>query len=128
MEAKELRIGNLFEYEKGIYSVNRISDNFIYAKNINGFAPGDFPISKLNPIPLTEEWLLRLGFKKQRRAYKIKNFGCYIFHPTGISFYPAGILDSLCRVDWFNHVHELQNLYYAITKDELVLAVAPTCP
>lgn len=63
--ASELRIGNLLKYN-GLggdintpYEVVAISRGFIY---VNGKV--SLPKNLFEAIPLTEEWLLRLGFKK----------------------------------------------------------------
>ena len=130
MKATELRLGSLFDYKQCIYAANVIRDNFVYGKNVNGFAPGEFPIDKIKPIPLTEEWLLRFGFEKDEYAkdfrlgkYWVENryfdsyeksmflFGCYQFNKIYIT----------SNVNVLKYVHELQNLYFALTGEELTI-------
>jgi hypothetical protein len=72
-------------------------------------------------IPITEEWLLKLGFKKDRKGIKLKNFGVFVFNSMGTSFYPAGDVKPLLKMDNIKHVHQLQNLYYALWHEELGL-------
>jgi hypothetical protein len=104
IEEKKLKVRR--EIEKGYYNIELC------------------PIDSLdlNPIPLTEEWLLKMGFEKKNETYKLKNFGKFIFHEIGISFYPAGILNSLLRKDLIIYVHQLQNLYFALTGEELTFS------
>lgn len=72
----------------------------------------------INPIPLTEEWLIKLGFNNY-------------FEKGKINIIPKGRLGYENGRTYFNswtilekqpdYVHELQNLYYALTKEELTL-------
>jgi hypothetical protein len=127
MEANELRIGNLLhfpftgenaevlginahEYSEGIY--NTIS----YKKGINLYCE---KIEVLKPITLTEEWLLKFGLEYLSPfGYKIKR-GSFIKHDletNGYYFRWNGQTISLMY-----YVHELQNLYFALTGEELTI-------
>lgn len=75
---------------------------------------------EFDPIPLTEEWLLKFGFecldsrryqKKYRRNYSIDGF------MTSESFM-VGLGSALTKLEY---VHQLQNLYFALTGEELVV-------
>lgn len=64
------------------------------------------------PIPLTEEWLLKLGFNKEECFYILK----------GVCLEDE--YDGRYRLDgqsdcFIKHVHQLQNLYFALTSVEL---------
>ena len=128
MEATELRIGN--HVEKSLKSGNgrkvfdkiRISDiNHIYEKD------GSF---NYEPIPLTEEILLKCGFKILKHEfdstfYSINILDTVVYlRPSYLSgFYWGFMLDKLeaeindCKR--IEHVHQLQNLYFALTGKEL---------
>lgn len=82
-----------------------------------------YNIDEFEPIPLTPELLGQYGFEKTSdRSYKLKNFGQFIFLPPwGMTFKPAGMLDSLLRQDLLRYLHQLQNLYFALTGKELPL-------
>lgn len=71
-----------------------------------------------NPIPINEEWLLAFGFEKHidTSGYKwcIGNF--YIMQFGKNAFYCDYSL--VFSVDF---VHQLQNLYFALTQKELEL-------
>ncbi len=81
MKATELRIGNYVYYEHTTHIVSGIHGNKVYswwvkdgepiieyeAKDISGTQvenPYIDVISQYEPIPLTEEWLIKLGFEK----------------------------------------------------------------
>lgn len=119
MKASELRIGNLFQDAKDrLCSVNEIYKDIEECRieSIHGCITS-LPIK---PIPLTEEWLLKFGFKEYggtTKAFEIEK--C--------------VIDFDVRKIWtyqFNHevesniveyVHQLQNLVHALTNEELTL-------
>ena len=64
-------------------------------------------------IPLSEEWLLKFGFE-QREGWDDTEY----FFKKGIEIY-TDLLGF--NYDGFNikHVHQLQNLYFALTNEDL---------
>lgn len=124
MEAKELRLGNYIEcfkkYAKGIHTVDLSTfSNVIYDEEEKN--------NLFKPIPLTEEWLVKFGFEKvYESSFRVKydymrdfRFGYDVNKalkntPEGVSF--RG--DNYTNI---KHVHQLQNLYYALTGKELIL-------
>ena len=100
MKASELRIGNIVK--QGIIesigiSLIQVSDT-IYESEV------------IESIQLTEEWLLKFGFRKvYKTCYQYKDF----------------ILDDrfiMMDIDitiQLKYVHQLQNLYFALTGEEL---------
>ncbi len=92
-------------------------------------------IIDVTPIPLTEEWLLKFGFEKQEKGYSIgiSDYGYVIEYldwredwTFGIEYYDPVNDDELGKVYNFNglglkYVHQLQNLYYLLTGEELTL-------
>lgn len=118
ISANELRIGNLLQWGDGEITVdlNVLRDFDVYV--ING----------LEPIPLTEEWLIRVGFEKQDSGYKIN-------HPDYCEWYQRDfpVIGELCQssdkeylydtdtdILRINSVHQLQNLIFALTGEELI--------
>ncbi|AGO48415.1 hypothetical protein Phi10:1_gp074 [Cellulophaga phage phi10:1] len=76
-------------------------------------------IDYLQPIPLTEEWLLKFGFKRNepycfigiKKRIQLINIGNKYFR---LYYYNTSI-----KID-IAHVHQLQNLYFALTGEELI--------
>ena len=77
-------------------------------------------IEEINPIPITEEWLLKFGFEKNHK-HGIEN---YVF--IDFTYYPSNnqvkIFDRFggcIYVENILFVHQLRNLYFALTQTEL---------
>ncbi len=114
IQANELRIGNLVSFYGKFEKVESIGTCGVSFKN--GFAKYTLP--NLKPIPLTEEILLKFGFTVYDDKYK------YFAHKEvpGILQLFDGVaeysIDSN-EVCWVNGLHQLQNLYHALTGQEL---------
>ena len=105
MKPEELRIGNWVKNEGGNIEVACYDLNH-------------FESLKLKPIQLTEEWLERFGFVKNIEFdhwEKETKTGEVILSPHNEGLMLCST-DTLCVVD---KVHHLQNLYYALTGEEL---------
>jgi hypothetical protein len=118
MKAEELRLGNLVSnmnprHNDSILIIESIGDNH----EVNVFYR-KYLLSELEPILLTEEWLLKFGFEKNKEhGYFELDRLIVAFHDGVDSFY-------LCDIDIFvkiETVHHLQNLYFAIRSKELTL-------
>jgi hypothetical protein len=145
MEVKELRIGNLVtdewydefsEQYRNIATVDSINskgiDLFVkddgkWSEISQSWVDADMPIESLRGIPITEEWLLKFGFIHDtikgvwKLKFKIKSqAGEYEFAgiPKSIAFVSNGLFAS----GPIQHVHQLQNLYFALTGEELTTA------
>lgn len=134
MRSNELRINNLVNTEKGKITIDQIIKCYVkYGEPEYYIIPiGNFNIAynicDISPILLTEEWLLRLGFKDFSSD---NNRMAYIFHvnsllelasyniETGIRFQTIrnGII---FQMEHIKYVHEIQNLYFALTGEELI--------
>ena len=75
----------------------------------------EIPYYDLSPIPLTEEWLLKFGFewKIQHQGFYNGRFKIDEKYKEGYRLYFGGE-----KID-VKHVHQLQNLYFALTGEEL---------
>ena len=78
-------------------------------------------VSDLIPIPLTEEWLIKFGFRKTWFGYDIISTGIEI-EPLENEDYTICINANEYHIgENFKYVHQLQNLYFALTNKELEL-------
>jgi len=115
MEANELKIGNkvMFSDDSTIFEVTGIHE---FGLDVIDEECGTYiEYDQFEPIPLTEEWLLNFGAKKMDLGFDLK--------ANNFNFSFNSIL--LC---WLNgikieikYVHQLQNLYFALTGTELTL-------
>ena len=80
------------------------------------------------PIPLTEEWLIKFGFEKGYLNYLVlkEEFYCYCYEKSkGLHIEVFAhdeedeVIDSEYLTPTINYVHQLQNLYHALTGKEL---------
>ena len=117
MKVNELRIGNLimtckpeFKGERD-YVETKVSGAFIdYAENDKLL---------IKPIPITEEWLLKFGFEKAHAFYtknKESDLEFIICDEGNGNFNPM-----FYKGKYIKYVHQLQNLYFALTSNELEL-------
>ena len=114
MKANELRIGNKVWF-------NDIFEWTITADDIVAFESDS---EQFKPINLTEEWLVRFGFERVEgnqwyNFYKLDNFKILIHtkdYSSMINWKDCSIED---RFNW--NVHQLQNLYFALTGEELTI-------
>jgi hypothetical protein len=125
LKANDLRIGNLFieEHSNEIIEVIELSKNAIV---FSGNFKGEW---QAKPIPLTEEWLLKMGFEKDNSYYLSPNkssvegfVDILCFDLENLSF----IVDMSEYSGWTvdcKHVHTLQNLYYALCGEELTIKI-----
>jgi hypothetical protein len=123
MNAKELRIGNLIYVDGNLRHVcgtsykniqhNYHPQNSVYSENYE---------NECNPIPITEEWLSKfeiynlntLNFKMGDLFYDLEN------KELGI----CGIESCTSEMIFYakcEYVHQLQNLYFALTEQELTI-------
>lgn len=122
MEIKDLRIGNLLYYnneEKEIASINL--DSTIRFKDKEKGCIGCFKIylDLIKPIPITEEWLLKFGFKYNNPTYEWYDKSAVFFIQVNYLGFDliAKFHNQVIRE--IKYVHELQNLYFALTEKEL---------
>ena len=120
MKANELRLNNLVLVNGITYKVLSIEQDGVLVeplKDSNNMCY-DFENYKLEPIPLTEEWLLQFGLVRNevdRKRFYICGVDLYVFNSEKIIFNPSSASLSL----YIKHVHTLQNLYFALTGEEL---------
>lgn len=122
LKPHEMRIGNIVQYEDG--KITTITSGWELDEGMDVY-----------PIPLTEEWMEKLGFirneelsKEYNSYYESKvNIGlfffiltktysgriiCYIGLPLNNCTYSPGLNGA-------EYVHQLQNLYHSLTGEEL---------
>ena len=116
MEAKELRIGNWVKDKDGRQPIKIDLGDFCYIERQG--------VEDYEPISLTEEWLLKFGVNEllNQDVYRV-NYTCYhkgtncFNYCLGYYHDDQGYIDNIFKD--IKHVHQLQNLYFALTGKEL---------
>ena len=108
---QDLRIGNLVKYNGEFYAIRSFDELHV------SFKPFDYiGYDEIEAIEITEEWLLKLGYEKDGDFFRIKNTRlaeAFIFKEA---------LSICVHSFWLKHIksiHQLQNLYFALTGKEL---------
>lgn len=106
IKANELRIGNYFQ------------SNVVGTLCIGQIHPADFALydgvilSNIEPIPLTEEWLIKFGFSVYKHGAELGNFSILkLLNP----------IEYNCLGVNLKYVHQLQNLYFCLCGEELTI-------
>jgi len=115
VRANELRLGNYVYDTKGhVNTVGWEALNYAIREEHN----------QIKPIPLTEEWLLKFGFNKiDHHRFKIKPsiFDWYYTYSTHDNAFRYYVNDVIICIATVFEVHQLQNLYFALTNTELTI-------
>jgi hypothetical protein len=125
MNEKELRVGNLVGIEdidtQIIVTINGIKQGFIdepYDIEVK-FKDGmysDVHLEDLEPVKLTEERIVLLKFVK-RNGYSFEMLNGFLKEFEGDFYFTYYNLSIKCE-----YVHQLQNLYFALTGKELIVS------
>ena len=125
MEIKELRVNNiviatLCDGSKKELPIKRIEE---FGKNEIMETQGGW--NDIEPIPLTEEWLIKFGFEwnEELRSFEKKGFRWLAKSVEMNASYQLWDNINRCMLSnqMYWHVHQLQNLYFALTGEELTI-------
>lgn len=124
MKANELRLGNyvhipgLLKSSLVVGTIEAISKEEVKTDKCEAH------VSLFQPIPLTEEWLIKFGFEKIGSNYRK-------LYDYGLGFREFVLYYNTCDKNLFiksmNYrieielVHQLQNLYFSLTENELIM-------
>lgn len=115
MDGSELRIGN--------YTLDHGHPEQIpYGSDIDS-------AGMMEPIPLTEEWVVKFGFERFEFEYEEGNEITYVLEKkNGHQFVLNDSLQpmdgEIAMLDYkLQYVHQIQNLYFALTCEELTIKV-----
>lgn len=110
MKANELRIGNWAMYSSKI----QVNENKIRECV-------DHP-DRFAPIPLTEEWLIKFGFeidKSTDAQWFFKENDIDVSFGLAFNYMGNNAWELYTGSQPIEHVHQLQNLYHALTGEDL---------
>ena len=119
---QELRIGNYFQESstKEIIQVESISKDTVA---FSGYFTKGW---QAEPVELTEEWLLKFGFESNIVGYKIDNdrfiFELYFYDAWNLNYVEKQKFgNGSAELSGYWKIHELQNLFFALTGEELTI-------
>ena len=134
MKLNELRIGNLVNYEQTTHVVTGITGISVHSKWYKAPDEEDYVdyIENYKPIPLTRELLYAAGFQEVPHFTVLKS----LVLPYKKNQFSIGGLGTANETMFYKedndvvtihnydyhgilHLHQLQNIYYAITRTEL---------
>lgn len=129
MEPKELRIGNIVNFDDEQYTINGISQPMaddpyeVELKTKIGMFIGDVPVEDLEGVPIAVKRLEKLGFKTvdsmdadgDEDHYYLLNVGKFRL----VSLRPFEKVELDMSSISVKYVHKLQNLYFELKGSEL---------
>jgi hypothetical protein len=138
MKASELRIGNWVDVgmkediEEFGTDLHNVVVSEISTKSITYNKIGLASMIIVKPIPLTEEWLLKFGFVEDAQIFDIQYYEKQFLKAATLSIQ---LCNGICEkrnasigydLEWIFigdiiYVHQLQNLYHALTGKELTI-------
>lgn len=125
MNVKVLRVGNMVQTNGVPVTVQAIApDTLIYTDPKDTYADvvrtdkGDCYDNEIRGIPLDEEWLTKLGLTFDSVCHYIDDFLIGAFKDR-YAWLRSGTINR--KVVEIQYVHQLQNLYHALTGEELTM-------
>lgn len=127
MKIQEITFGNLIKIKDEICRIIEIRESYVYGESATKILVSNIRTAK--PIKITNNILQKIKNKKQEEFILGDNIITYLSFPNKkkeiftaeinknevyISF--QNITNNLIKI---KYLHELQNLYYCITKEEL---------
>jgi hypothetical protein len=113
MKANELRIGNFYE-------IDQYPDDRIITQIEDGIDIDQCGKLNASPIPITKEWLLKFGFVKVKDdIFRLLEDDIIICTVSKIGPDEFEYEQLKVRGIYVQFVHQLQNLRFALTGEEL---------
>jgi hypothetical protein len=124
METNELRLGNLVVYNDEIVKATGLHYNMFECGNPadeNWMCTGR--ISEVQPIQLTEEILVKIGFEKFVKSFRMELSGYRLDYFIDKTLYIYKKHTNCCLIKYLEikceYIHQLQNSFFLLTGKEL---------
>jgi len=126
IQANELRIGNwIYVVDAGNFQVESL-DMYDRDTDPSILVNEEYYLQRCEPIPLTEEWLLKFGFEiggnhisTNLTTAKIKGFAINTYSNFDEKYWWLGYYTNSVN-SHIKYLHQLQNLYFSLTGIELI--------
>lgn len=129
--AADLRVGNYVNWGDTLGTITQITYDGWIGLKYDTDKYRVLHVDMVNPIPLTEEWLVKLGCKMRLALFYPFNGGAnnIILNYVNDSYYPILTQEpemscdecQMVSLNKIEFVHEFQNLIYALTNTELTI-------
>ena len=113
----QVRIGNFVDFDgqiETVYAIRNSGVDFYRGKTKKSVIMQSYVWEAIKPIPLTEEWLNKLGYYLISERH-FANIGHLVWELDGRFYCDKNGIQ-------LKYVHQLQNLYFALTQRELTVA------
>lgn len=122
MKIEELRIGNWLKAigKESFYQVKGINEITIDVATDRPNNYKRYLLDGFEGIPINEEWLVKFGFVKNLK-HGIENYiSCdFTYYPSNKQVKIFDRFGGSIYVENIEFIHQLQNLYFALTQKEL---------
>ena len=123
LKCTDLRIGNWIKYEDKLVQVVQLSSLMILCqRDENQFLVNCSP-KVFQPIELTEEVLLKIGFEKFVKSFRMELSGCRLDYFIDKTLYIYKKHTNCCLIKDLEikceYIHQLQNSFFLLTGKEL---------
>ena len=127
IQLNELRIGNYVVFKRDgsefYFFIEQISKEKVWLnthdEDLSNGNPFEVSLSDVFPIPLSDEMILKCGFKERNKSIYYKdNFEILTENEQDCKFHIIGDYGYYFEVE-ISCVHQLQNLYFALKDTEL---------
>ncbi|WP_185273870.1 hypothetical protein [Chryseobacterium indologenes] len=117
---QELRLDSLL-YVPGLFGPSTLVEavESINAKGEISTKSTQAHFSCYRPIELTEEWLFKLGYECDKNEYCVSGFDRFNVFQSVKG--PYIFCDDEKSIRYVEYVHQLQNIFFALTGEELTI-------
>lgn len=117
LKPQDLRIGNYVTFNNDdLILVKSIFEKGVHDEYYNGYNYYD-----IKPIPLTEQWLVDFGFKKNKNNWKELYLGLASISWERLAGLVLVLETERIYMPHIKYIHSLQNLFHTLTGQELTL-------
>lgn len=122
MESKDLRLGNWVKHEDNLLKVISIDYHMVCCKPNWRFDNFEY----INGIPLSPDILLKARFERRKDSkfgftVNVFNVGLFILRQSWVDYDPTWFAFTHLTDVRLLYLHQLQNLYFALTGTELTI-------
>lgn len=126
------RIFSVIEHVRKCRSISGVNHQDVVPMQGEAFQIAEWSFESIDPVPLTEEWFKKMGFGNAMGWNYYINIEAEFLGETGIvgQQYDEGKFKAqLHDIDGGSvgrsllYVHEVQNLYYALTGEEILKGI-----